>query len=259
MRRRPTRFTKRMKSEFHNKWKKFLTEDGAFTHDETSVSRKLPFDIYCDMDGVLVDLVGGIEESFKTPEYAPIMQDPKNRAALKKILFSGKEWIEVVNNANLEPAAQEVLERMFGEIKNILGGGHEWGSGLPKAKGAEKLWAFIQPLGAKILSAPWRADLQGSRLGKLDWLSPLGSNLIPPPKEAIITPDKAKYAINKETGQCNVLIDDMDRYLGPWAKVQEEAVNNPESGVQGPPRWIKYTSADDAIRQLQQMIEEVQR
>jgi hypothetical protein len=253
------RFTKRMKSEFHNKWKKFLTEDGTFTHDKNAGPVRLPFDIYCDMDGVLVDLIGGIEDSFKTPEYAPIMKEPKNRAAIKKILFSGKEWLEVVNNADLDPASQEVLERMFGEIKNILGGGHEWWSGLPRTSGAEKLWAFIQPLGAKILSAPWRDDLQGSKLGKLDWLSPLGSNLIPPPKEAIITPDKAKYAINRHTGQCNVLIDDMDRYLMPWAQAQEAAVSNPDSGVTGPSRWIKYTSADEAIRQLKEMIEDVQR
>ena len=113
------RFTKRMKSEFHNKWKKFLTEDGTFTHDKNAGPVRLPFDIYCDMDGVLVDLIGGIEDSFKTPEYAPIMKEPKNRAAIKKILFSGKEWLEVVNNADLDPASQEVLERMFGEIKNI--------------------------------------------------------------------------------------------------------------------------------------------
>ena len=192
-----------------------LTEANAAT---------FPFRIFCDMDGVLVDLIQGIidEADIRMKD-----QSEKQRQAFMKILSSGKSW----QNLKTSKTGKDVLKNIF----EILGEDSGFWSRLPSMEGASKLWAFISPFEPFILSHPWDGQ---SADGKKMWLSNMGKNLNPTPPQSriILTGDKHKFAINKETGAPNVLIDDMEKYLDPW-----EAAG----GIA-----IKHVSAVSSIRQL---------
>ncbi len=224
-----------MKNNFHKKWKSFLVEEENNDEDDVEIhfsSQSLPFDLYCDMDGVLVDLVGGIIDAanLKIPK-----DNTEQKNALMTILSSDKEWKEFKDKKG-----RKVLKF----IHRLLGNDVEFWANLPPMPDAEQLWSYIIPLEPFILSHGWDKD---SDKGKRIWLSSLADNINPPPPQSkiILTADKYKYAINKQTGQPNVLIDDMDKYLGPWA----------EAGGIG----IKHVSAAETIKQLLQIIEDVKR
>ena len=197
-----------------------LTEANAAT---------FPFRIFCDMDGVLVDLIQGIidEADIRMKD-----QSEKQRQAFMRILSSGQAW----QTLKTSKVGKEVLKNIF----KILGDDSGFWSRLPPMKDAGKLWAFISPFEPFILSHPWDAQ---SAEGKKIWLSEMGKNLSPSPPQSriILTGDKHKFAINKETGRPNLLIDDMEKYLGPW-----EAAG----GIA-----IKHVSADSTIRELREIMD----
>ena len=66
--------------EINKKWKKFLSE-----------GREVKYQIYCDMDGVLVDLLSGIEEAVGFEED----MDEAVRAAAVQALRSGELWSDL--------------------------------------------------------------------------------------------------------------------------------------------------------------------
>ena len=217
---------KKMKNDYQKKWKLFLSEETSFS------SQTFPFNLYCDMDGVLVDLVGGIIESanLKIPE-----GDTEQKEALMKILSSEREWKEFKGTD-----AGHVLKF----IHRLLSNDVDFWTNLPPMKDAQKLWNYIVPLEPYILSHGW--DKQSDK-GKRMWLSSLADNLNPPVPQSriILTADKYKHAINEQTGEPNILIDDMDKYLGPWA----------DAGGIG----IKHVSADRTIRELNHIMEDFRR
>ena len=197
-----------------------LNEDNAAT---------FPFRIFCDMDGVLVDLIQGIIDE---ANIRMVDRSEKQRKAFMKILSSGESW----QNLKTSKQGKDVLENIF----KILGDDRDFWASLPLMPDANKLWGFINRFEPFILSHPWdSASAEGKRI----WLSELAKNISPAPPQTrvILTGDKHKYAVNKETGAPNLLIDDMPKYLGPW----EEA-----GGIA-----IKHVSADSTIRQLKAIME----
>ena len=197
-----------------------LNEDNAAT---------FPFRIFCDMDGVLVDLIQGIIDE---ANIRMVDQSEQQKKAFMKILSSGKSW----QNLKTSKQGKDVLKNIF----KILGDDRDFWASLPLMPGANKLWGFINRFEPFILSHPWDdASAEGKRI----WLSELAKNISPSPPETriILTGDKHKYAVNKETGAPNLLIDDMPKYLGPWE----------ESGGIA----IKHVSADSTIRQLKIIME----
>jgi len=200
-------------------WRLFLGEN---TEGDAAT---FPYRIFCDMDGVLVDLIQGIidEADIRMKD-----QSEKQRQAFMKILSSGKSW----QNLKTSKAGKEVLENIFA----ILGNDANFWSRLPPMKHADTLWSFISKFEPFILSHPWDDE---SAEGKRLWLN---TNLdpTPPGSRIILTGDKHKYAINKETGGANVLIDDMEKYLEPWESA---------GGIA-----IKHVSAASTIRQLKALM-----
>tara|TARA_Y100000593_G_scaffold88055_1_gene169653 strand:+ start:76 stop:981 length:906 start_codon:yes stop_codon:yes gene_type:complete len=197
-----------------------LNEDNAAT---------FPFRIFCDMDGVLVDLIQGIIDE---ANIRMVDQSEQQRKAFMKILSSGQSW----QNLKTSKQGKDVLKNIF----KILGNDRDFWASLPAMPDAHKLWGFINRFEPFILSHPWDgASAEGKRI----WLSELAKNISPSPPQTrvILTGDKHKYAVNKETGAPNLLIDDMPKYLGPW----EEA-----GGIA-----IKHVSADSTIRQLKAIME----
>lgn len=226
-----------MKNDFHKKWREFINEETSFKkeliNEEISFSAQtFPFDVYCDMDGVLVDLVDGIIQAadLKIPP-----EDKKQRNALMTILGSEKEW-----KAFKGTKAGHVLKF----IHRLLSNDVEFWANLPPEAGAQKLWNYIVPLEPYILSHGWDKD---SDKGKRIWLSSLADNLQPPPPQSkvILTGDKFKYAVNEQTGEPNILIDDMDKYLKPWAVA---------GGI-----GIKHVSAENTIKELNRIMDDFRR
>lgn len=203
----------------YKKWRQFLNEDSANT---------FPFRIFCDMDGVLVDLASGILNAAHQDA-----ADERQRAAVMKIFASGKEWKTFKKNKRLQKGLKFIHDTLGNDVSF-------WAS-LPPQKDARALWTFISDFEPFVLSAPWDA---ASAKGKMVWLSGLAKNLdpLPPQTRIILTHNKHEYAINNETGHPNILIDDMDKYVVPWRQA---------GGIA-----IQHTSASTTIRELKRIMEE---
>ena len=192
---------------------------------EGKTASSFPFRIFCDMDGVLVDLAGGILAAAKQNS-----EDPRQRAAVMKIISSDDVWSTHKGNKKLETGLK-FMHDLLAENENF------W-AGLPAQKDAMQLWSFISRFDPFILSHPWDGD---SASGKRIWLA--GGSINPSPEQTkiILTGDKHKYAINNQTGAPNVLIDDMERYIGPWKKAGGIAIH--------------HVSAESSIRELKSIME----
>jgi hypothetical protein len=208
--------------EINKKWNRFLSE-----------GREIKYQIYCDMDGVLVDLLSGIEEAIGFEEDV----DEATRAGAVQALRSGELWSDLAKKDAEYPELSSGVQEIFKIISNNA----DLWAGLPAMNDAEQLWSFINSLSPQpyILSAPWDEE---SRQGKILWLSGLAGNLSPsPPKDKIIlTHDKHKYAMNPETGKPNILIDDMDKYVDPWIAA---------GGIA-----IKHTSTNTTLQELKKWL-----
>ena len=199
---------------------------------EGKTASSFPFRIFCDMDGVLVDLAGGILAAAKQSS-----EDPKQRAAVMKIIGSDVEWAAHKGNKRLQTGLKW--------MHKLLANNEDFWATLPAMKDAMQLWSFISRFDPFILSHPWDDD---SASGKRIWLD--GNSINPSPEQTkiILTGDKHKYAINKQTGVPNVLIDDMEKYLKPWTAAHQAA------GF-GEGYAIKHVSADSTIRELKAIME----
>ena len=91
--------------------KEKLNEDNAAT---------FPFRIFCDMDGVLVDLIQGIidEANIRMAD-----KSERQRKSFMKILSSGEEW----KNLKTSKQGKEVLKNIF----KILGNDRDFWASLP--------------------------------------------------------------------------------------------------------------------------------
>ena len=192
---------------------------------EGKTASSFPFRIFCDMDGVLVDLAGGILAAAKQNS-----EDPRQRAAVMKIISSDDVWSTHKGNKKLETGLK-FMHDLLAENENF------WAT-LPAQKDAMELWSFISGFDPFILSHPWDED---SAAGKRVWLAGGSINPSPDQTKVILTGDKHNYAINKTTGAPNILIDDMERYVGPWKSAGGIAIH--------------HTSAAKSIKELKTIME----
>ena len=175
------------------------------------------YEIYCDMDGVLVDL-------FENGVFLEA-KDPKLRKNLEKIIEMRWRWSK--NHEN--PEIQAALEW----IRDLLGNNRSFWANLKPLPGALAFWEHLNTLGeVKILSHPW--DWASSK-GKIDWIN---QYLRPKPKnEHIFLPlDGKKELRAQKNGKPCVLIDDFTTYTEKWKE---------NGGIA-----ILHTSIDDTIRTL---------
>ena len=133
-------------------------------------------EIYVDMDGVLVDFFGAWAKLMQKDHFTKI-DDVKG--ALQKIRDTDDFWLN-----------------------------------LPKTSNADQLLNIIKQVKGNytILSSPL-ADDPNSEPHKREWIKNNLTNF--PPKDVIITHDKAKYATQKD-GTPNILIDDYGVNIKNW-------------------------------------------
>jgi len=211
-------------NKFIKSWRNFLLEDEDL---ERKGAHSFPFRIYCDMDGVLVDLAGGILDGAKQDA-----ANPKQRVAVMKIIASDIEWRAHKGDAKMKKGLKFIYK--------LLSNDQDFWASLPPMQDSMELWGFISQFEPFILSHPWD---EASAKGKRMWLSSLAGNLNPPLPQSriILTGDKHRFAINKTTGAPNVLIDDMEKYIEPWKSAGGIAIH--------------HVSAASSVRELKALME----
>ena len=138
--------------------------------------------VYLDMDGVLADFFGGVEN-----------------------LYGVSHWKELTNDKTKD-LKQEVINRITGT---------DFFATLPKFNNADALIDMVKKFtGGKfsINTSPLRGDHENSGKYKKVWIS----NNIEQPDEIIVTGRKESYAKDKATGTPNILIDDRPVNIQRW-------------------------------------------
>ena len=138
--------------------------------------------VYLDMDGVMADFFGGIEK-----------------------LYGVAHWKELTSDRTKDLKA-EVIEKITGT--NFF-------ETLPKFTSADQLIDLVKKFTGgtfSICSSPLRGDNANSAKWKKVWIN----KNIEQPQETIITGRKESYAVNKQTKQPNILIDDRPINIQKW-------------------------------------------
>ena len=150
------------------------------------------YQIYCDMDGVLVDFEQGvvdyITDKIKTGEAEDL------RLAIKREYITKGDLSGVGKN-------QDVRKYMYKQLKDAA----DFWENLPWMSNGPDLWAAIAPYDPNILTTPMG---YGSEIGKQAWID---KNLNPPPQKVFMSDEKYKWA-NKNS----ILIDDWTKNTIPW-------------------------------------------
>ena len=137
--------------------------------------------VYVDMDGVIADFFGALEEQYNVPHWKSIKNIYKVLTELWNTDFF-----------NTIPKFEE-SDQVIQMVKEMSGG--DWG----------------------ICSSPLKGDDFNSAFHKRLWLQKNGYE--PEDLEKLIfTLEKEKYAINRMTGQPNILIDDKPVNIIAWER-----------------------------------------
>ena len=135
--------------------------------------------IFCDMDGVLVDLIGGMTKL----------------AGVPRIETQAFElWLE------------KNKKKFDAEHPHLF-------ATLPWMVDGKRLWAYISKYQTEILSAHTKSWQPSSKEDKMSWIK---SNMSPKPTEInlVLRHEKQDYAMRN--GIPNILIDDYDQNIKEW-------------------------------------------
>jgi hypothetical protein len=170
------------------------------------------FQIFCDLDGVLVDLMDGINDAIynEAPENASNRY--KNAQLAAREALNGKKLQERDANKNSEHFKKPVRNFMYRVMPDNR---HFWMNLKWQPRGKE-LWSYIQKFNPKILSRP--VDLQ-SVIGKKKWVK---DNLG-------LTGDNVQIRFNKnefanQSGKIGILIDDFQSNTIPFKESGGKAI-----------------------------------
>jgi len=184
------------------------------------------YQIFCDLDGVLVDLYKGIENAIKrkAPKEASVDYLENQKLARKSL---GGESLQGQhlnkNDPNFKKPAREFMSMLMREDRYF------W-MDLPWLEDGKKLWHFIKDYDPIILSKP--TDLQ-SVIGKKVWVK---RNLGLSKERVQIRHDKTKYV--NHNGKTGLLIDDYAKNIAAFG----------ESGGE----TIHFTNTEEALLELRE-------
>ena len=208
-----------MKNIFEN-WRKYANE-------------KEEIQIYCDMDGVLVDFEGGIvdliNQDLKDPSRVPETFLKLYKKLQNKLEELGRDQEIEISDLSRDPEKriQAVRKYMYARAEDDL----EFWSNLEWTPDGKQLWNHIKDMSPQviILTSPMRKE--GSHNGKLEWVkSKLGAQY-----QVILETEKWKYS-----GPNKLLIDDFLTNIEPWAQ---------SGGL-----VIHHQNASDSIAELEDIL-----
>ena len=190
-------------------WRKFVKE------------QEEQYQIYCDMDGVLVDFVAGTVEHITKQ-----LQAGKAEELKEKI---GRDYITDEDiHMNSPNRNKDVRDYMYKELEHNA----KFWEELPWMPGGQELWAFIYKFNPYILTTPMG---YGSEIGKQSWIDKkLDKEMGMPPADVFMSHDKDNWAAPN-----HILIDDFTKNTVPWDN---------EGGIA-----ILHTDADKTIEKLEEI------
>lgn len=174
-----------MKLLFEN-WRKFINEQ-----DEPQSE----YQIFCDLDGVLVDLISGVSKVI----YADPPPDAKD-----KWIKAQKETREALNGEELtqESVSENKTVRNF--MFRVMAKNSSFWANLDWMPGGKELWNYIKQYNPIILSRPTDSD---SEDGKREWVEfHLGLS-----GEARVKVEYDKSPFAQHEGKTGILIDDFEK------------------------------------------------
>lgn len=182
------------------------------------------YQIFCDMDGVLVDLVGGVGKA--------LYEDAPTDASANYIKIQQKAR-EVLEG---QPLLSEHLDKTHPNFKKVtrsflyrvLMDNRRFWMNLEWLPDGKKLWDYIKKYDPVILSKP--TDLQAV-IGKKKWVK---DNIGLPKERVQIRYDKSPYA--QYEGKIGILIDDFESNTSKF-----DAAGG---------RTVLYKNTQDAITEL---------
>jgi 5'(3')-deoxyribonucleotidase/phosphopantetheine adenylyltransferase len=139
--------------------------------------------VYVDMDGVVADFFGGVEQ-----------------------MFGVKHWKELTSKLSGGDLKQEVIDKITGS---------DFFAHLPKFNTADQLIEMVKNFTGgsySVLTSPLIGDHENSAEQKKVWIR----KHMPNPDAVIVTGRKESYAVNKQTKQPNILIDDRPVNIERW-------------------------------------------
>lgn len=193
-------------------WKSFISEDQE------------KYQIFCDMDGVLVDLIGGINDAIYEEAPDNVSTRYKKFQAEARASLGGLKLKEEDANKHSEHFKKPVRNFMY----RVMSDNRHFWMNLKWQPGGHELWNYIKEYDPIILSRP--VDLQ-SVIGKKKWVK---DHLGLTGKKVQIKYDKNPYAHYE--GKIGILIDD---FLSNTSKFEEAGG-----------RTILYQNSTQAIKEL---------
>jgi len=179
-------------------WRKFLKEE----------SSNFPYQIYCDMDGVLVNFEGAAIEQINKDLKDETITGKNIDKLREKLAQLGryeiiKQDLDKMDKGNRLQSARNYMYRRLDDDE-------EFWANLPWAVGGQELWSYISKFNPYILTAPMKGE--GSKKGKDIWIQ---KNLNPRPEKVFMSHKKYNWAVGDED-KPNILIDDFTTNTIPW-------------------------------------------
>jgi hypothetical protein len=184
-----------MKLLFEN-WREYLKKD------------EQEYEIYCDMDGVLVDFELGVIEYITTALVEGRAEELKEKI--------GRDYITTDDLAG-PTKNNDIRDYMYKELQHNA----DFWENLPWMPNGQRLWEVLAPHNPNILTTPMG---YGSEIGKQAWID---NNLNPPPKKVFMSREKYLWA-NKNS----ILIDDFTKNTIPWEESEGIALLYKDSEIE---------------------------
>mgnify|MGYP003116780793 CR=1 FL=1 len=145
--------------------------------------------IYCDMDGVLVDFEQGVVDQINDDlSMLEARGDSKKLKALRAALESaGREYVTLDDLRGKSTAVEAVRKYMYARV----GDDENFWANLPWMPNGKRLWDAIASHNPHILTSPMQ---EGSERGKQIWID---NNLKPLPKQIHMSDDEIDKTLQK--------------------------------------------------------------
>ena len=200
--------------------KKLFENFRNFTEQDQNAKK---YQIFCDMDGVLVDFVQGAADQIAKDVEDPTLTSQKptggmtNLGKLRRIL---EKTGATVDTSHIQKSSSKINKAVRNYMYERLYDDREFWANLPWIPGGREIWGAIADKDPFILTAPMGT---GSELGKQDWID---KNLMPAPRQVFMSHDKWKWSESN-----HILIDDFMKNIGPWREKGGIGIHHSEKNI----------------------------
>jgi len=204
--------------KIYESWRRYQLKE----NEEAGGQINFPFQIYCDLDGVLVDFEKGVVEQVNVDLANPLDVADKYRKKFDKMERILKEQVTDRNHWRYELKitfedfdkespnhVKAVRNYMYARFSDDL----EFWSNLKWMEDGRELWSYVKRLEPEVLILTAPMSGEGSHEGKIRWVK---KNLGLERERIFLSHEKWQMAVDEATGAQNVLIDDTPKKVNPF-------------------------------------------